>query len=69
MVAADYVVSYGKGDTMKMPTEYSDEETGRRANEALHRALTTPYKPQRELVGKKKRKPKSAPKAPKGGEA
>jgi hypothetical protein len=53
--------------------EFSDEEAERRATEALRRALTTPYKPQRELVGKKKRvlserkeRPKSAPKEPKG---
>jgi hypothetical protein len=56
--------------------EYSDEEAARRATDALRRALTTPYKPQRELVGKRrwviskdKRKPKSAPKAREGGEA
>jgi hypothetical protein len=60
----------------KSGTPYSDEESERRAIEALRRALTTPYKPQRELVGKKKRVtsarmdgPKTAPKAPEGGEA
>jgi hypothetical protein len=60
----------------QMAQEFSDEEVERRATEALRRALTTPYKPQSELVGKKrrvlsesKRKPKIAPKAPKGDEA
>jgi hypothetical protein len=50
---------------------YSDEETERRATEALRRALTTPPKPQKEMVGKteraqkakQKRSVKSAPKA------
>jgi hypothetical protein len=61
----------------KSDAMYSDEEAERRATDALRRALTTPYKPQRELVGKKGRilskqkseRPKSAPKAPEGGEA
>jgi hypothetical protein len=53
----------------KESTQYSDEEAERRATEALRRALITPHKPQRELVGKKKRVPTSAPKAPKGGGA
>jgi hypothetical protein len=35
--------------------QYSDEETERRATEGLRRALTTPYKPQKALVGKTKR--------------
>jgi hypothetical protein len=50
--------------------QYSDEEIERRATEALRRALTTPPKPQREMVGKvgrtrtkSKRSVKSAPKA------
>jgi hypothetical protein len=34
--------------------QYSDEQAERRATEALRRALTTPYKPQREMVGKTK---------------
>jgi hypothetical protein len=49
---------------------YSDEETERRATEALRRSLTTPPKPQKEMVGKvgrpkakRKRAVKSAPKA------
>jgi hypothetical protein len=32
--------------------QYSDEEAERRATEALRRTLATPYKPQREMVGK-----------------
>jgi hypothetical protein len=50
--------------------QYSDEETERRATEALRRALTSPPKPQKEMVGKvgrakakRKRSIKSAPKA------
>lgn len=42
--------------------QYSDKETERRATDALRRALTTPYKPQGEMVGKVGRnapKPKS----------
>jgi hypothetical protein len=41
--------------------QYSDEETERRATEALRRALTTPPKPQKEMVGKVGR---SKPKRP-----
>jgi len=36
----------------KRRDEYSDRETERRATDALRRALTTPYKPQRDMVGK-----------------
>jgi hypothetical protein len=50
--------------------KYSDEETERRATEALRRSLTSPPKPQKEMVGKvgrakakRKRPVKSAPKA------
>ena len=50
--------------------DYSDEEAERRATEALRRALTSPPKPQKEMVGKvgrakpkRKRLIKSAPKA------
>ncbi len=32
--------------------EYSDEEAERRATDALRQALVTPYKPQRDMVGK-----------------
>ena len=32
--------------------QYGDEEATRRMNEALRRALTTPPKPQKEIVGK-----------------
>jgi hypothetical protein len=41
--------------TAKSNDEYSDEEAQRRADNALRHALTTPYKPQRELVGKTQR--------------
>lgn len=37
---------------MKSSDEYGDEEATRRMNEALRRALTTPPKPQKEMVGK-----------------
>jgi hypothetical protein len=50
--------------------QYSDEETERRATEALRRSLTSPPKPQKEMVGKvgrakakRKRPVKSDPKA------
>jgi hypothetical protein len=43
---------------------YSDEETERRATDALRRALTTPYKPQKAYVGKTKRA-KAAKRRPK----
>jgi hypothetical protein len=42
---------------------YSDEETERRATEALRRSLTTPPKPQKEMVGKVGR-PKAKPQRP-----
>ena len=49
--------------------KYSDEETERRATEALRRSLTSPPKPQKEMVGKvgraetkRKRPINSAPK-------
>jgi hypothetical protein len=32
--------------------QYSDEETERRARNAIRRSFQTPYKPQKELVGK-----------------
>jgi hypothetical protein len=47
-----------------MPREkdevYSDKETERRATEALRSALSTPYKPHSEMVGKSQptRKPR-----------
>jgi hypothetical protein len=31
---------------------YSDEETERRANEAIRRSFQTPYKPHKEMIGK-----------------
>jgi hypothetical protein len=49
----------------KATDEYSDRETKRRATEALRRALVTPYKPQKEMVGKsgKKRGAKKTPRS------
>ena len=51
--------------------KYSDEETERRAREAIRRSFETPYKPQKEFVGKterarsrKPRRPKTLPKEP-----
>jgi len=32
--------------------EYSDDEAERRARDAIRRSFETPYKPQKELVGK-----------------
>jgi hypothetical protein len=48
--------------------EFTDEEIERRATDALRRALTTPYEPQK-IVAKKakqarKRKAKGSPKSP-----
>ena len=37
---------------MKSSDEYGDEEATRCMNQALRRALTTPPKPQKEMVGK-----------------
>jgi hypothetical protein len=39
----------------------SDEEAERRATDALRRALTTPYKPQKDMVGKLGRDAKKTP--------
>ena len=36
----------------KADDQYSDEETERRMRDALRRALTTPPKPQKAMVGK-----------------
>jgi hypothetical protein len=36
----------------KQSDQYSDKEVERRATEALRRALSLPYKPQRAMVGK-----------------
>ena len=52
-------MAYEGNMTRKSADEFSDKETKRRATEALRRALTTPYKPQKEIVGKTgKPKPK-----------
>jgi hypothetical protein len=40
----------------KSHDEYSPEETALRRDEAIRRALNTPPKPQKEIVGKGRRK-------------
>lgn len=45
---------------------YTDEEAGRRAREALRHSLTTPPKPQKDMVGKAGRGAKPPRSAPKG---
>jgi hypothetical protein len=40
----------------KSREEYSPEETARRRDEAIRRALNTPPKPQSEIIGKGRRK-------------
>lgn len=53
----------------KDPNTYSEKEAERRATDALRRALTTPYKPQSDMVGKVGRnapKPKSKRQVKKG---
>jgi hypothetical protein len=45
-----------KGD--QESDEYSDEETARRRDEAIRRALNTPPKPQKEIAGKSGRPPR-----------
>jgi hypothetical protein len=42
-------------DTKQSADQYSPEETERRRDEAIRRALGTPPKPQKELVGKSQR--------------
>ena len=49
----------------KQTEEYSEEEADRRFREAIHRAVTTPHKPQEALVGKTPRA-KARRKAAKG---
>jgi hypothetical protein len=41
--------------------EYSPEETERRARDAVRRSFQTPYKPQKEFIGKTKRAGKGKP--------
>jgi hypothetical protein len=47
----------------KQDDEYSPEETARRRDEAIRRALNTPPKPQSEIVGKSGRTQKKRPPA------
>ena len=44
----------------KPKDELSDEEVERRATEALRQALSTPYKPQKEMVGKRQKARKTS---------
>jgi hypothetical protein len=51
--------------------QYSEEETERRAREAIRRSFEMPYKPQKELVGRtprararKRKAAKGSPKSP-----
>jgi hypothetical protein len=46
---------------MKYREEYSPEETARRRDEAIRRALNTPPKPQSEIAGKSGRTRKKRP--------
>lgn len=41
--------------------EFSEEETARRRDEAIRRALNTPHKPQSEMIGKSARSPRKRP--------
>ena len=66
MIAPDMLPSMSG---QKDDDQYSDEETERRATEALRRALTTPHTPQKDMIGKvgrpkqprRRKPPKSAP--------
>ena len=53
--------------TKEPDSQYSDEEATRRMNEALRRALTTPPKPQKKIIGKTGKAAKREP--PKKGKA
>jgi hypothetical protein len=46
------------GDQGRDDDQYSDEETARRRDEAIRRALNTPPKPQKEIAGKSGRPPR-----------
>lgn len=43
------------GNKVAEDDEYSNEETARRRDDAIRRALNTPPKPQKEMVGKTER--------------
>jgi hypothetical protein len=45
-------------DNKESADQYSEEETARRRDEAIRRALNTPPKPQKEIAGKSGRAPK-----------
>jgi hypothetical protein len=46
--------------------EYSEQEIQRRRDDAIRRALNTPPKPQKEVVGKRKAKKEKAERQPSG---
>jgi hypothetical protein len=48
-------------DTKDADDQYSREETARRRDEAIRRALNTPPKPQKDIAGKSGRKSKERP--------
>jgi hypothetical protein len=50
-----YMASTMKG---RKDEQYTPEETARRRDEAIRRALNTPPKPQSEIIGRSGRKPK-----------
>jgi len=55
----------------KPDEQYSDEETDRRAQDAIRRSFQTPYKPQKEMIGKVGRlapRKRATSKAPKKAE-
>lgn len=60
-----FVPCYHPLMSSKQTDQYSDAEAERRATNALRRALNTPYRPQRDMVGKtgqvSKAKPKRKP--------
>lgn len=48
--------AHGQMPKNRPDKSYSDKEAEQRATDALRRALTTPYKPQSDMVGKVGRK-------------
>src|ERR1700724_2513216 len=60
---ADYIAEHGRliMKTGKSDEQYSPEETARRRDEAIRRALNTPPKPQKEIAGRSGRPPRKRP--------
>jgi hypothetical protein len=50
-------------DDKKSDEQYSPEETARRRDEAIRRALNTPPKPHSEIIGKSGRKRRTSAKS------